>query len=481
MQFKKIKENQRFIGRSFERERFKTIAQSKEASIIVVYGRRRVGKTELIEQSYRNRNLLKFEGIEGLPEKRQREHLLMQLSEIFKDPLIAKLQLKTWTEVLTLIAKYTAKGKWTLFFDEVQWLAAYKTAFISELKYCWDNDFRHNQRRIIVLCGSSPSFIINKVLHSKALYNRSQHEIPLQEFPLGDIKKFLKKKRSYREVMDAMLAVGGIPEYLKYLDKESSIFLGLCKNSFTQGGFFSNEYLRIFSSSLGNNPDFFKIIRFMSQRSFASRAEIGRHLGARSGGRLTGLLRELQLCGFITKYTPFQLKTDSLITRYHISDHYLQFYFKFIEPYQEEIRAGHFNRNPTRPLNTEAFDQWLGFAFERFCRKQHPLLAGLLGFGAVQYKSGSFFNRETERAKEGFQLDLVFDRKDKVRTICEIKYSRRPVTKKVITEFENKLALFPKKPQVTLEKVLIAAAGAEASVHQQGYFDRVLTLEDFFD
>lgn len=470
--------SKQFIGRKFELSRLTRIADAGEASIVVVYGRRRVGKTELIEQTFRNRNIIKFEGIEGEPESSQMKHVLLQLSGYVGDPLIARLDLKNWAEIFQLIAKYVSKGKWTVFLDELQWMASYRSHLIAELKYVWDNYFRQNKSLILVLCGSSPSFIINKVLHSRALYNRSQHEIHLQEFDLHDAKAFLGNKRSNREVMDAYLTIGGIPEYLKYLNCESSVFLGLCKNTFTSGGFFSNEYQRIFTSSFGENRDYLNIIRFLSKEKFATRTQIAKHIKCTTGGRLTTFLRDLEVCGFITKYAPYNLGEQSLLTRYNISDQYLQFYFKFIEPVYGEIQAGNFNKNQTSPLNADAYLKWLGYGFERLCRKQHRLIAGLLGFESVAYKAGAYFNRQTENRDQGYQIDLVFERADRVMTICEIKYLQSKVTRKIIADFERKLELFQNPKKVTIHKVLITTEGANNEL--VGYFDRILTLDDIF-
>lgn len=481
METKHILLNKHFIGRIFEREKLSKIAEAHEASILVVYGRRRVGKTELIEQTFINRKVLKFEGIESKSEKQQMTHVLMQLSEYMQDPLISKLQLASWTEFFQLIAKYTAKGKWTIFLDELQWLASYRGRLVAELKYVWDNYFRYNPALILILCGSSPSFIINKVLHSKALYNRSQHEIPLSEFSLKETQAFLKKNRSRREVMDAYLTVGGIPEYLKYLNRESSVFLGLCKNAFTSGSFFSNEYERIFTSSLGAHKNYSKIIKFLSKRKFATRDEIARHISSDSGGTLTTLLLDLEICGFIVRYNPFNLSEKSLLARYSINDQYLQFYFKFIDPISQKIQNGDFNHNPTAPIHTDAYHKWLGFSFERFCRKHHSIFARLLGFESVLYRAGAFFNRRTTQDKEGFQIDLVFDRADKVYTICEIKYLQSRATSQIITEFERKLELFPHAGNKTIHKVLITTEGADESLINRGYFDRILTLEDILE
>jgi AAA+ ATPase superfamily predicted ATPase len=476
---KKIKLNKSFIGRQYELNKLSEISEKKESSIIVTYGRRRVGKTELLEQGFRNRNVLKFEGIEGLSQKEQLKHVMWQLSEYKGDPLLARVTISSWTEFFKIAADVVKKGVWTLYFEEVQWLAGYKAKFISELKYFWDNHFRHNNKLIVVICGSSPSFMINKVLHSKALYNRSTHEIALKEFSLSETAQFLKK-RSACEVMDAYLSVGGIPEYLKWVNTESSVFTSLCKNAFTADSFFSHEYKRIFTSSLATNRNYKKIIEFMSKQNHVDRNQILKHLKLKTGGTLTTLLTDLEVSGFINKYTPYNLKSNSRLARYSISDAYLQFYFKFIKPVEKQIDHGDYNHAPVSAISSDSHYKWLGFAFERMCRKNHRLFAKILGFESVKYKAGAFFNRFGNTEKPGYQIDLVYERDDKVSTICEIKYLMSKVTSKVIDEFEQKLALFPNKKNNTIHKVLIASKGASDSLINQGYFDRIITLDDIF-
>jgi len=255
----------------------------------------------------------------------------------------------------------------------------------------------------------------------------------------------------------------------------------LCNNSFTKGGFFLNEFERIFISSLGFNKGYRKVISFLSKRKFATRKEIALHLKIGSGGTLTEMLKNLEVCGFITKYTPFNLGSDSLLSRYNISDQYLQFYFKFIAPLHARISNGDFEDDSTTPIKSDIYRKWLGFDFERFCRKHHYMIARLLNFGAVRYNAGPFFNRKADSEKEGFQIDLVFDRADRVYTICEIKYLQSKVTSKVISDFDRKLTLFPNDKKHTIHKVLITAQGADDQLIGTGYFDNILTLEDIFN
>ncbi len=486
-----IKKNLHFIGRKKEQEKLEEITKKKEATVITVFGRRRVGKTELIEQSLRTYKVLKFEGIQADPLVRDHDAKVYQITMVLKqlaaytgNEYIGKLHYTNWYDVFDIIASLITKGRWILYFEEVQWLANYTSDFFSELKPIWDNKLRHNRELILVFCGSSPSFIMKELVSDKAFYNRSHEEIHLKEFSLREVREFLGKIRSFHEILFAYLLVGGIPEYLKYLKKESSVFLSICKHSFTPRSFFSIEKDKIFVSSLSTNKNFEKVITFLSVRKYATRDEIVRALKTKTGGYVTELLNELEACGFIERYTPVQLETNSIVGRYCITDSYLQYYYKFILPRIKDIENGDFEDNPTQCLTMDNVNKWLGFSFERYCRKNHRIIAGILGFGAVNYRAGAFFTRGIVQEKPGFQIDLMYMRNDNVMTICEIKYRQTKVGTSIIPEFEKKLELLkqelPNVKKATLSKVLITTHGAENSLIKRAYFDRILTLEDLF-
>lgn len=471
--------NVHFIGRKSEKEYILEAANAGEASILVVYGRRRVGKTELIEHILHGRNLIKLEGVEDGDTQAQMYRVLYQLSKALNDQYITRMQFKTWLELFDFIASKLPSGKCTLYLEELQWLAEYKNELISDLKYVWDNRLRHNPNLLLVLCGSSPSFMRNQVVHSKALYNRSMYEINLTEFSLSEAQEFLGN-RAHREVMDAYLTVGGIPEYLKRIKKHSSIQIGICEESFKKNSYFSNEKNRIFISSFASNVHYEEIVDYLSQVKFASKQEIEKQLHTKGGGNLTAVLKDLELCGFIERYQPYQAGSNSNMVRYCIADSYLRFYFKFISPLSDRIQQGDYNLNPLHTLNKESYQKWLGLSFERFCRNHSQMIATIIGFSAVRYKSGAFFNRTTIKEQMGYQIDLIFDRADYVLTICEIKYTQSKIGVEVIDEFEKKLRMMPDPKGKTIEKVLISASGATDALLARGYFDRIITLEDIF-
>lgn len=275
--------------------------------------------------------------------------------------------------------------------------------------------------------------------------------------------------------MDAYLTIGGIPEYLKRIQRHSSIHLGICEESFKKDSYFCNEKKRIFISSFATNPHYQAIIDYLSQVKFATKKEIESHLNIKGGGTLTTLLKDLELCGFIDRYLPFQADQGSHLVRYCIADSYLRFYFKFIAPLSDRIEQADFNPSPVLALNKAYYQKWLGLSFERFCRKHSQLIAKIIGFSAVRYKSGTFFNRATIKEERGYQIDLLFDRADGVLTICEIKYTEGKTGTEVIDEFEKKLALLPRSNK-TIERVLITAAGPTEALINRGYFDRIITL-----
>ena len=472
-----VRKNPDFVGRSSEISKLKKVVAAKQAQIVVVHGRRRAGKTELLEQFFRGRNVLKFEGLErGTPQK-QREAFAGQLIDYlgFSQEILEATS--SWTKLLKLLHHATSTGAWTIYLEEVQWLASYKDDLISELKYVWDNFFRHNPQLILIFCGSSPSFMKNKVVRSKSLYSRSMHEIALKPFSLAETKLFLGTGRSNQSILDCYLSIGGIPEYLNYFKKEKSVFASLCKESFVPGGYFVGEADRIFVSSLGDKDIYRKIVFFLAVQRYASRQEIANTLGVSSGGNLTEALSELEQAGLIESYQPYNTKFKSKLVRYCIADEYLQFYAKFLLPELKNIHQGAYEDNPVAALPVQTYRQWLGYSLERFCRRNHYKIAKLLEFSGVKYNAGSYFRRSNLNHDTGYQIDLVFDRRDQVLTVCEIKYLADKVTTSTIDELSQKLSKLVVGNK-DVQKVLIAPNGVTSNVLERLYFDRILEIDE---
>lgn len=480
IKFNKKNKKQVLIGRVVEQAELRRIGALGESAIMVVYGRRRVGKTELIESVYADRNLIKIEGAEGVQPESQLNLARLQLEEYIQENSFKHSNFSTWLELFKFLAPHLEKGKWTLYFEELQWLAGDKSSFIAEFKIAWDNYLRHNPDLLVVLCGSSPSFMINNVLKSKALYNRSLHELHLKPFSLKETSEFIGEGFSLEQALDAHLFVGGIPEYLKYIKQDKSILISMCRNSFKENAFFLNEYEKVFTSSLSNNAHYREIIELLSLSNSLSRSDLLRKLNIKSGGGISKVLSDLLLCGFIDRFSPYQLKQDGKSSQLAIADNYMQFYFKFIKPRIVDIKRGTFNSDPTQAVDRSSIDQFLSYSFEKYCRSNSHLIAKILGFPSIKYLSGVYYKRGDVNKGTGYQWDLVFDRSDKVITLCEIKYSNVPVGMGVIREFEERLERTAIETRKSIQRVLISVNGGTEQLVAKSYFDRIITLEDLF-
>lgn len=229
---------------------------------------------------------------------------------------------------------------------------------------------------------------------------------------------------------------------------------------------------------MSQNKHYREIIELLSQYRFLSREDLATKLQTASGGTLSDVLVDLEKCGFISKYRPYNLSDRTNVIRYAIMDNYLHFYFSFIKPIETRIANGDYDDAPQSAIKMDSYAKWLGFAFERWCRQYNRVIAKILGFSGVQYRSGPYFSRTTNKADPGYQMDLVFDRADNVYTVCEIKYLQSPAGVKVIVDMEKKLSLFPNKGNKTIHKVLICNEGADSTVLERAYFDQVITCDD---
>ncbi len=483
--------NKSFIGRQRELTILSEIDSQNEASIVVVHGRRRIGKTELIEQFFRNSNLLKFEGlqlgakgVDGHDERAQIEECVRMLGKYTEQEHVFKnVTCKNWSEFFELLTPYVSVGKIVLYFEELQWLAAYKDDFCARLKPFWDDKWRHNKKLRVVFSGSSPSFLVSQFLGDKALYNRSNHIIALHPFSLNELDEFLGKAGK-REKIFAACCVGGVPGYLKRLNEGASIYDALCRESFMRNGYFSTEFSRVFVSSLASNSHYKRVVELLAKNRFLSRAEIVKSLthGGELGGSLTRILSDLEACGFISVYAPLHLDEGRNLQRYCIQDEFLAFYYSHIKPVDRKIQAGLFDRNPHGAINRVQFDVLLGLSFERWARKNAHIVAECLGFSGIEYRSGAFFNRALNAGQPGFQIDLAFIRRDSTVLIGEIKYGTPPSS--VGKEAKEKAKLFiehnPKYKNYTLKTFLITACDDPLSSRLVEDFDHIITLNDLF-
>lgn len=471
-----------FVGREYELGLLKEQEKMSRPSLIIVYGRRRVGKTRLITQFYKDEELWRFDGVENEGKQVQIKNILERLSKYTGDSLYRSAKCDDWLELLKIMdrAISSSRGKYKkcIFLDEFQYTATRHTELVSALKWAWDNMWKDKLGFTLVLCGSVASFMIQKVVMSSALYGRTTLEICLKPLSIPEVCDFFGKKKSIREICDLYMFCGGIPEYLLQMDYKKSVHQNIAGQGFCKDGYFVNEFDRLFKDIFREEKIYKLIVQSLSEYGSLKLSEIAQMLDISEGGGLTDCLENLKSAGFVEDIVPWNKEEGSKLKRYRLSDEYLFFYFKFIHPNLKKIRQNIDPNFGVSILKGRSFKSWAGFSFERLCLKHVHHIMEFLKIDQLVKDYGAYFDRASN-TKEGVQIDLMLVRHDPVVTICEMKYSESLIGKSIIEEVERKVELLGEKKK-TVDKVLITTLGATKDLIETNYFSNIITLEELF-
>ena len=411
-----------FYGRNSELAALREENWRNKSMLVAVYGRRRVGKTALIENAYQDDLLWKFDGIENVNTRTQIQYFLKQMSH-YNAPEI-DFHAVDWDDVFTLLndqivsVEKRISKKLVIFFDEFQWMCEMKGKLVSIFKYHWDNYLSKHPKCTFVLCGSVSSFIVKKVIQSNSLYGRIDLEINLQPLSISESRSFFTNTIAEKNALETYMVFGGIPQYLLELNPKMSLTQNLNEYAFKSTGFFFHEFNRLFISHFASHLIYEKILKTLSNGKYFL-SELATKCKVSSGGNFSDRMRDLELAGFIKKQIPVDKANESRLIKYSMNDPFLHFYFKFIAPNSSKIVSGNCSYNTL--LNSRNYNQWQGYAFERLCQNHSKKISEYQRFSAIDYQSGSWFKRADNN--QGAQVDLVFVRADKVITACEIKYT----------------------------------------------------------
>ncbi len=222
--------NSLIIGRESEKELFTKILRSNEAALVTVYGRRRVGKTYLITNFFKDKGIF-FEtlGQESADMKTQLNLFAQEISVKFLQG--KQLECHDWMaamqQLYTQVAAIPVTQKVILFFDELPWLATPKSNFLTTLEYYWNRYFSRMPNMILVVCGSAASWMIDNIISNKgALYGRVTHKVKLKPFSLAEVEQYLIARHvslERKQILELYMVMGGIPKYLNHIEPGQSV------------------------------------------------------------------------------------------------------------------------------------------------------------------------------------------------------------------------------------------------------------------
>ncbi|MEM0991434.1 MAG: ATP-binding protein [Bacteroidota bacterium] len=473
------------IGRQQEKATLEKAYRSQESEMVAVFGRRRVGKTYLVRTVFGKQIDLEFTGVQNATLTEQLTTFSFLINQYAK-PAEPFRTPKNWLDaflqlITALESESNTKQRRIIFFDELPWLATHRSGFLKAFGFFWNN-WASKNNMLVIICGSAASWMIQKIVNDKGgLHNRITKRIYLKPFNLAETAAFIKHKginlNQYQTLLIYMI-MGGIPHYLKELERGKSAIQNIDDICFSESGLLRDEFDNLYAALFKNSNQHIDIIRALSKKwKGLTRSEILSATTLSDGGSFTKTLNELLRSGFITAYFPFGKRKKT--TLYRLTDEYSLFYLQFIEQNRRNVSG------TWKALSQSAvFKSWSGYAFESICFKHLAQIKKALQIGGIYSESSSFVFKGNEYLP-GVQIDLLIDRNDQVINICEMKFHRKEftITKSYAEQLRKKIAVFAEvsktKKQIFL--TMISTFGILENKHSQGLVDNQLLMETLFE
>ena len=469
------------IGREKEQEKLQAALHDIRSHFIAVYGRRRIGKTFLIRETFGYRFTFQHAGLSAGSMKEQ----LFAFASSLKDAGFAvKRTPKNWLEAFELLKdgiRTSNERRKLIFIDELSWMDTPRSDLMPALENFWNGFASARQDVVLIICASATSWIISKVIHNKGgLYNRLTAQIHLEAFSLRECELYVKSAGlalNREQILQYYMIFGGVPYYWGFLQKGLSLPQNIDAILFAKDAPLKHEFDYLYSSIFRQPEPYEQLISALGTKKVGmTRDELIETTGMANSGGLTDKLEELESCGFIRKYYSFGMKKKNAV--YQLVDFFTLFHYGFLA---EGTTDEHFWMNQ---INTPRINTWMGLAFERVCLAHTEQIKQKLGISGVLTEVNAWYCKtNAELGIHGSQIDMLIVRKDQVINLCEMKYSGSDY---VITENADKAMRYKIHDLVTVTKTKYAIYPTLVTTYglvQNSYasnIQSVVTLDDLY-
>ena len=413
------------IGRKNEMAELQSAIDSKRSEFVLLYGRRRVGKTFLVRSFCKDSYTFHFVGAHKKTLKAQLTNFREILQNYHQGAVIPELE--NWHEAFKQLANYLEQceaERKVVFFDEMPWIDTQKSDFVSELEYFWSSWVQSRDDIVFIACGSATAWMKEKLEDNQGgLHNRITHRIYLRPFYLNECREYLQANGfdwDEYQILQYYMIFGGVPYYLSLLRPQLSLIENVDALIFRRGGALSDEFKELYNALFKKADKYIRIVQLLAtKREGFTKTEISTETGY-SGGGLTKILENLERCDFVVSYAQYGNKTKQ--TLYRLCDFYTLFYFRYVKDNHskdEQYWQHHFQ--------DRSVESWEGFTFEEICLRHLPQIKRSLGISGIATVSSAWrFIPTKDDERKGAQVDLIIARADKIIHLCEMKFSARP-------------------------------------------------------
>ncbi len=468
------------VGRLEEIKELNRLYESDESEFVAVYGRRRVGKTYLVRETFADRFAFCHTALPNATRRQQLAHFKKSLEEFGHPCAVPKDWFAAFAALGEVVQASPMRRK-VVFLDELPWLDTAKSDFLMALESFWNEWASARKDILLVVCGSAAAWMVKNLFRNRGgLHNRVTARICLQPFTLGECLKFAEERglsMSQSDVAECYMALGGIPYYWRYLARGLSLPQNIDRLCFAADAPLRHEFDELYSSLFSHAEVYKKIVASLARKKIGmTRGELLEALDAVPTGRLSEALETLESSGFVRSYRSFGAKKKNAI--FQLIDPFTLFHFRFLDaPPSDE----HFW---TSTLMSSAQSAWRGLAFERLCLLHLRQIRRALGVGAVHVEAYGWSFRGDATYPDGVQIDLILDRADNVINVCEMKYAAGAyaIDKATVRSLEQKVGTFRgvTKTRKAIHLTLVTANGVLKNAYS-GRVQSEVTLNDLFE
>ena len=469
-----------FFGREDMIERLMSLFKKRTSSLVTCRGRRRIGKSTLIEKfaECSGARFIKIEGIKPrskLDNRKELENFALKLAaQTGCDSSVPDNWLNAF---LRLDDQIRDEGRTVVLLDEISWMAHYDPMFAGMLKSVWDDRFKKHRRLVLVLCGSVSSWIKDNIIDDGSFYGRRSLDLVVPELPAIECVKFWGKaarRIDVREIIDVLSVTGGVPRYLEEIDPGVSASENIRRLCFMPKSPLREDFDEMFSDVVTRQPQFTASVLRCLKGDARSVSEIARQLGMERGGRISDSLEQLEECGLVANDSGVNPVSGKRVReeQYRLNDNYSRFYLRCVEPAKEIIDRGAFAFGALDGL--DGWEATMGLQFENLVIANLGGIISSLGMGNAQIYSAAPFRRAPSRdgTRKGVQIDLLIQTR---RSICVVEIKRRrDIGREVIDEVAEKVEALPRRKGVSVRTALVYEGCLAPIVEADGYFDAII-------
>ncbi len=469
------------IGRREECGILRECLTSPRSEFVTVCGRRRIGKTFLVDQFFNYEYDFSFVGKHKTKTQIQLQFFSRELNRYSGRK---QKRFANWYDAFDALEDYLdglpEDRKKILFFDEMPWIDTRRSSFVSALENFWNGWANRRYDIVLVATGSATSWMADKLIKNKGgLHNRITRRINLSPFTLAETEEYLKSVESPMsryDILQCYMFTGGVPFYLSLINPKQSVAQNIDSLFFDKDAPLRGEYDELYNALFTQAESYIKVVEILNaHKAGLTKKEIAKNVKF-NGTFLKKILNNLEQCDFIDSYAMYG-KKNTLV--YRLVDFYTLFYFKFIADSSNKDSEW-WSHNMDKP----GIKAWAGLTFELVCMRHHKQIKKSLGISGIGTSVSVWkCNPEPEKGLSGAQIDMLIERADRVIHLCEIKFSEEEynITNDYEMRLRKRMGIFKQrtKTRKSVVNTFVTTFGVGEGKHRSIVHSEVV-MDDLF-